>query len=127
MFQGLDHIKSFNILRRRSEVISESSLRVGLEECNLPTNSLFILELRHFNILIKTGRESYSWSKPKRPIHYTILDNVYSEYRNKVQRYYQVKKAKEMQAGKEFTDAINLLKESGYIVLKKTRYFYREV
>lgn len=113
MFYGLDHIKSFNILRRRSEVISESSLRIGLKECDLPTNSLFILELRRFNILIKTGRESYSWSKPKRPIHYTILDNVYSEYRNKVQEYYKVRKAKEMKVGKEIADAINLLKESG--------------
>lgn len=127
MFNGLNHIKSFNILRRRAEVISESSLRDGLKECNLPINSLFILELRRSNLLVKIDRETYSWSKPLSPVHFKTLNNVYSGYRDKVQAYYRVRKAKEVRESKEIVDAIALLKDSGYLILKKSKDLYKEV
>lgn len=118
-FNSSEHIKPLNEFKQLTNYpLSEEDIRIALKNCGIPSNILFFNEFKNSGILLKVEGNLYVWNSSE-PIHYKFLQTVYSNYQRKVNEYayraYQ--KKKEGQEYLEISDAIQLLKSKGFIIL----------
>lgn len=122
MFTAKDHIIELNEFKRGLESMSEEILKNGLKECNLPTNSIFIMELRNFGVIVKIDKNCYCWGNNE-PIHFKTLRDVYLNYQNKIIKYSKTRREKlkeeDRKEKENILKAINFLKSKGYIILSQ--------
>lgn len=72
-------------------------------------------------IPVRTNRRvSYIWSNPDKPIHYSVLENVYKAYREHYDNWRKEDKQKKYENNlqSKINDAIELLKANGFIIFK---------
>lgn len=106
--------------------INELDLKSGLKSCGLPSNVLFIMELRRCGILRRIDK-GYQWTNNS-PIHFRVLDVIYAQYHKKVMSYYHVKiqkikSFKELEE-KRVKEAAKFLKSKGFILFAPTGKLY---
>lgn len=131
-FVAEDHIKAFNILRLKyGKTFSEEEFREDLRNNNIPSNPLFFLELIKSGVIIKIDKNVYSFSNPKKPIHYRVLQHTYEDYQTKINNYQRLsrerKRKKEVLEQLEIKKAIELLKSHGFEIYTPVKDFYSKV
>lgn len=132
-FKAIEHIESFNKLIVKMNAskapINEPDLKSGLKKCGMPSNVLFIMELRKCGILEKINK-GYRWINNS-PIHFRALDSIYAQYHKKVMGYYYVKLRKsknfEELERKKVKEAISLLKDKGFVLFAPTGNLYEKL
>lgn len=134
-FNAISHIKEFNLFRletgKTKESFSITTLREGLKSCGLPLNSVFITELRKSGLLTKVSKEGYVWKSPDSPVHFKVLQTIYSNYHNRVSVYNstRVEKTKLSDKSKreQINKAIELLKSEGYEIFMPLTNIYTKL
>lgn len=120
-FNPLDHIAELNGLKAQMErdniSLSESAFKKALKLSGIPQNHMFLSELRIFNIITcSSGKISFS---SKGPIHFSKLQEVYTSYKKRVDRYNNSKKnSKDEFMREQIRLCISFLNKMGYTVSK---------
>lgn len=109
VFNAKEHIQGLNLLKQKFSTFDSATIRAGFKFYGIPSGMMFWQEIINSKIVTRIGTDLYQFTS-QNPIHYSILETVYNKYTTKVNRYN--KKDTEIQR------AINLLKESGYIIIK---------
>lgn len=99
--------------------MSEQEFKNFFKVCGIPSNSLFWSKFEKSGLIQKVDDNSYIWTNPKRPIHYQELNNIYQEYKDTFDKYYQTYQEKKSQKTNAIQEAINLLKENGFIIIRQ--------
>ncbi len=121
-FNAINCIMQFNQIRieMSNQSATEQDFKYFFKICGIPCNALFWSKFEKSGLIQKIDNNSYIWTNPKRPIHYQELDNIYQEYKNTFDRYYHTYQEKKIKKNTQvLQDAINLLKENGFIILKQ--------
>lgn len=131
-FIAKNHITEFNKLRMDlgDDAISEEQFRGELRKCGIPCNKGFWIALKRSGLLLgKNGR--YSFSKPRKPIYFTVLQDVYTTYITQQRIYVQRRKdkelAKKIAKDKDVQAAIKLLKQYNFEVYAPVGMLYAKV
>lgn len=119
-FNPLDHIAELNGLKAQMErdniSLSESEFKKALKLSGIPQNHMFLSELRIFNIITcSSGKISFSI---KGPIHFSKLQEVYTSYKKRVDRYNSKKGVENEFMKEQIRLCISFLNKMGYTVSK---------
>ena len=119
-FNPLDHIAELNRLKAQMErdniSLSESEFKKALKLSGIPQNHMFLSELRIFNIITcSSGKISFSI---KGPIHFSKLQEVYTSYKKRVDRYNSKKGVENEFMKEQIRLCISFLNKMGYTVSK---------
>lgn len=119
-FNPLDHIAELNGLKAQMErdniSLSESEFKKALKLSGIPQNSMFLSELRIFNIITcSSGKISFSI---KGPIQFSKLQEVYTSYKKRVDRYNSKKGVENEFLKEQIKLCISFLERNGYTVSK---------
>lgn len=133
-FVAREHIGELNNIRCEllaADVnLTAVQFRDALRRCGIPSNKLFWNTLKGSG-LIKEIDGEFNFSKPKNPIHFKVLQSVYSEYYKKysgyVLKYRAARKLEELKKVEEIDNAIKLLKENGFEILVPIGKLYQKI
>lgn len=131
-FNAIDHIKVLNQLRLKyDKTFTEEEFRKDLKDFNILSNSIFFSELQNSGIIKRIQKEIFSFSDPKKPIHYKKLERVYIRYCERLLRYretYKKKKfCKEQEETKRIQESINFLKSKGFEIYAPVKSLFCKV
>lgn len=125
----LNQFKQFTITTGNQPLSMESFMN-GFMTSGIPSNSNFFSECVRSGIIIRVGRGIYSW-KDTKPIHYKTLQEIYSKYQKKVneyvKRFYEKKVAEKRAEEQKVNEAIELLKDKGFIILVPEKGVYKRL
>lgn len=131
-FSALAHIMELNQFKNSiiDTPLDELSFRKGLKKCGIPSNTLFWTELKKSGLIVKSEGKTYVWSNTN-PIHHSTLQSIYKVYQKKINEYYETRRNK-LKSEKESEEqkvinAINLLKNKGFVIFLFTSGFYKQV
>lgn len=122
-FNAEAHIVSLNRLRVELTDIPFTSniIRKGFKSCGIPSNLVFWNIFRNSGLVSMTGEDLYYFNDPRKPIHFTKLDELYKKYQEKINVYhnkwYDKKKRKDILKRPDIQAAIKLLRENGMDVV----------
>ena len=116
-FIAIQHIKDFNELKTElgNKPFTKETFRSELKKRNIVSNNVFWFSLIRFNLIKKVSRDHFAFMNNK-PIHFTLLENVYLDYFNKVNGYNNAWKEKKEKKTQEtqVTAAIKFLSSLGF-------------
>lgn len=131
-FVAKNHIVGFNQLRMElgSRTITEDQFREELRHCSIPYNKNFWIALKYSGILEEKNKR-FSFKDSHKPVHWSVLQDVYATYISKqrvyVQRQRDKKLAEKIAKEKEIQDAIKLLKKYNFKIYAPTRTLYAKI
>lgn len=95
----------------------------AFKNSGIPSNELFWIEFSKSNILTKVNKDIYRFSKPFEPIYINDFTRIYLSYKEKRDRYQNKwrdgKKKRKLMKSEEIQNAIKLLNNLGYEIVKK--------
>lgn len=115
--------ESINIFRKENQGKFWTSQELVKELCSLgfSKDRARRLVIKNFPSKVEDGRLMYT--VPEKPILKALIENTYKYFSNLAKSSYHrkaaAKKQKQQEESNKITDAINLLKENGYIILKQ--------
>lgn len=122
-FDAEAHIISLNKLRvelARTPFTSDT-IRKGFKSCGIPSNLMFWNTFRNFGLVSMIGEDLYCFNDPRKPIHFTKLNEIYKKYQEKINVYhnkwYDKKKRKDVLKRPDIQAAIKLLNDNGLDVI----------
>lgn len=87
-FRAKEHIVGLNVFKRalNGGEFTEEELAVTLKKCGIPSNKVFLSELKKYPVIKKTTTNKYvfAWSTP---IYYGVIDFIYERYDRRIKRY----------------------------------------
>lgn len=131
-FDPILYIKDLNILKKDTlnTLIKTSDLQQKIKKLGLPSSPNFWVEFKNSGLFITVKAGYITWVDSK-PIHFTYLGEIYSNYHKKAIKYNKVtqlrKKTKKHENILEIQNAIKLLKDNGYEIFKCCDEFYKKV
>lgn len=122
-FNAEAHIVSLNTLRVQlaKTPFTSDTIREGFKSCGIPSNPVFWILFRKSGLVKQIGEDLYRFNDPSRPIHFNKLSEIYREYKDKRNAYYNKwydkRKRKDILRRPDIQAAIKLLKENGMDVV----------
>ena len=100
-FVAKDHIRAINIFRMglNGESFTKERLRVTLKNGGIPSNEVFISELRRSPVLTQVGKNRFKFSSDH-PVYYGVLERVYKDYQKRTRAYTQAYREKKKRLAK---------------------------
>ena len=94
-FVEKDHIQAINTFRMalKGESFTKEELKVTLKNGGIPSNEVFISELRRSPVLTQVGRDKFKFASD-RPVYYGVLERVYKDYQKRTCAYNQAYRKK---------------------------------
>lgn len=94
-FVAKDHIRVINTFRMalNGESFTKKELQMTLKNGGIPSNEIFISELRRSPVLIQVGKNRFKFSSDH-PIYYGVLKKVYKDYQRRTRAYNQAYREK---------------------------------
>ena len=132
-FKAVDHIKELNSLKK--ETLKEGAIRgivlqEKLKSCGLPSSPNFWIEFKNSGLLIVVERGYFAWANPE-PIHFKVLEEIYSRYIQKARGYMKTTQLKVVAQNRlhdnDIQKAIELLKKNGFEVFMPCAKMYRKL
>jgi len=129
-FKARNHIAELNKFRidLANETLPEDQFKNELKKCGVLSNRLFLIALKHSGIIeVQNGR--FSFLNPQKPIHYSVLQDIYTAYISRQRDYLQKRRNKELTEAKleEVQNAIELLKEYNFEVYAPVGMYFVEL
>lgn len=89
-FVAKDHIRAINTFRMalNGESFTKEELQVTLKNGGIPSNEVFISELRRSPVLTQVGRDRFKFTTDH-PVYYGVLERVYKDYQKRTRAYNQ--------------------------------------
>lgn len=129
-FNAIDHIKRFNECKNQVDCITLEALQVILKTCGIPSNRIVSQEFLKSELFIKINKDEYRWRSTD-PVHFSVIQNIYSKYQDKVngysRRYIRKKTDKEMLESRKVQECIELLKSKGFIIFAPEEDLFRKL
>lgn len=121
-FKAIEHIKALNFLKKECfEIpsVSEAVFREGLKKCGIPSNPVFVSELKKSGMITEIEENIITWVD-KKPVHYRTLQKVYNEYQKRMisysTRYREKQREEKREEEEQVLKCINFLKSKGFEV-----------
>ena len=94
-FVAKDCIRAINTFRMalNGESFTKKELQVTLKNGGIPSNEVFISELRRSPVLTQVGRDKFKFASD-RPVYYGVLERVYKDYQRRTRAYNQAYREK---------------------------------
>ena len=86
-FNAIEHIAAINLFRIKlaGKAFTKAELKQTLKEGGIPSNEVFIRELRKTPVLTSVGKDQFKFSTNK-PVYYGLLDTVYGRYHKRTSK-----------------------------------------
>lgn len=97
-FVAKDHIRAINTFRMalNGKSFTKKELQVTLKNGGIPSNEIFISELRRSPVLTQVGRDKFKFAS-NHPVYYGVLEKVYKDYQKRTRAYNQAYREKKKQ------------------------------
>ncbi len=129
-FNAVDHIKRFNECKNQVSEITFKTLQAILKDCGIPSNRIVSQEFLKSELFIKIDKDEYRW-KSADPVHFSVIQNIYSKYQDKVngysRKYVSRKAAKEVLETKKVQECIEILKKKGFIIFSPVSDLFKKL
>lgn len=95
-FKAEDHISALNTFKinKKGESFTKAELKVTLKNSGIPSNDVFINELRKYPVLTQVGKNKFKFVHSF-PVYKGVLSKVYELYHDKVKTYQTRYKSKQ--------------------------------
>lgn len=122
-FLAITRIAKLNEFKNKTlkTYLSKEVMYKCFKDCGIPVSSLFYTEFKN-ELLIKVDAGTYIW-KDTKPIHYKVLQDIYSKYQKKANSYVTAYNNRKRSVAPEYDtpkcsiqEAIKFLKENGFEV-----------
>ena len=122
-FLAITRIARLNEFKNKTlkTYLSKEVMYKCFKDCKIPACSLFFTEFKK-ELLIRVSRNTYIW-KNSNPIHYKVLQDIYSRYQKKANGYVNAYNERKRSVALEhdtpkcsIQEAIKFLKENGFEV-----------
>lgn len=112
-----ESVKKLNYMKFHviEKTFTKDVLREVFKECNIPINEWFWIDFSHSGLIQQVGEGLWCFTDDT-PIFYQKLQQIYDDYKKRSWKYKENYNANKKKS--DIQEAINLLKENGYIVLK---------
>lgn len=97
-FCAKDHIHAINIFRiaLNGKSFTKEELQVILKNGGIPSNEVFISELRRSSVLTQVSKDRFRFTT-NYPVYYGVLEKVYKDYQKRTSMYNQTYRKKKKQ------------------------------
>ena len=121
-FDVKEHIAALNVIRVGGGDFSRDELRKRFRLAGIPSNLLFWTVFSHSHLVEKVEGKRFRFIA--KPIHYQEFAKVYDVYRERCNVYSKRSSRKKKIGNLEsnIQDAIQLLKDNGYTILKNIEF-----
>ena len=120
-FLAITRIARLNEFKNKTlkTYLSKEVMYKCFKDCGIPASSLFYTEFKK-ELLIRVSRNTYIW-KDSNPIHYKVLQDIYSRYQKKANGYVNAYNERKRSVAPNtpkynIQEAIKFLKENGFEV-----------
>ena len=120
-FLAITRIARLNEFKNKTlkTYLSKEVMYKCFKDCKIPACSLFFTEFKK-ELLIRVNPDTYIW-KDSSPIHYKVLQDIYSKYQKKANGYVNAYNERKRSVAPNtpkynIQEAIKFLKENGFEV-----------
>lgn len=120
-FLAITRIARLNEFKNKTlkTYLSKEVMYKCFKDCKIPACSLFFTEFKK-ELLIRVNPDTYIW-KDSNPIHYKVLQDIYSRYQKKANGYVNAYNERKRSVAPNtpkynIQEAIKFLKENGFEV-----------
>lgn len=133
-FNAMEHIEDLNVIRSIFTLaqvpFTAEEFRDRLREKNIPSSTVFVNEMKNAGIIVNTEEGLLAFAT-KQPIHYKVLETVYSNYTERLKQYQRAyrsrKEAENMLESQEVEKAVQFLKEKGFEIYAPVNSLYKKM